>query len=409
LLVVVFAMNSNIPLFSSSGKFMTTLLPEMVPQKLVLNLNSANRSFPQTATVSPEPTVLMNSNKRYVLSEGYWEELTLATRNFMGLVKIAGSWGARAVLPFTAGSQLYGIKAKYTLDLVYDLDDIKRVCNKFYSLPMPVKFEEFLSDASRNVVLMGVDYKSRVSGKHTARCSDWWRRHLIPVLNHLNKVTKEKGLQIFNDVGCCVVYNHHPTTSVEIAKGCKLVDGEFTVLLKQWRGIVNDYRMTYRLVIDKREDVPIISDFNHSKWVIGNASRLFHDITKTDKCVAIHVRAERLIIAKKLNRCLKLLNEVLSKFKSNHSDFHVLYFGDEELDSFRNMINNANVTRFNGAKYGAVTDRGFAAQVEQHTASLCKALIVSGGGSFQYRTVRRFNEFRDHLPHLAACEHTQVV
>ena len=77
----------------------------------------------------------------------------------------------------------------------------------------------------------------------------------------------------------------------------------------------------------------------------------------------------------------------------------------DELDQFRNRINNAKVTCFNGAKYGAVTDRGFAAQVEQHTASLCKALIVSGGGSFQYRTVRRFNEFPDHLPHLAACEH----
>jgi len=265
-----------------------------------------------------------------------------------------------------------------------------------------VNFEEFLSDASRNVVLMVVDYNSQV----TEKCSDSQRRNVISALNHLNKVTKKKGLQVFKDVGCCVVYSHHPTTSVEIAKGCKLVDGEFTVLLKQWQGITNDYRRTYRLVIDKHEDVPITSDFNHSKWVIGNASRFFHDITKTDKCVAIHVRTERLIIEKKLNRCLKLLNEVLSKFKSNHSDFQVLYFGDEELDRFRNRINNAKVTRFNGAKYGAVTDRGFTAQVEQHTASLCKALIVSGGGSFQYRTVRRFNEFPDHLPHLAACEHT---
>ena len=176
LLVVVFvflAMSLNMPPFSSNGKLMNPPPYKMVPQKLVLNLvpsssanrsfpqtetvspeptipnpSSANRSFPQTETVSQEPTMLMNSNKRYVLSESYWEELTMATWNFMGLVKIAGSWGARAVLPFTAGSLLNGINAKYSLDLIYDLDDIKRVCNKLHSLPMPVKFEEFLSDAS---------------------------------------------------------------------------------------------------------------------------------------------------------------------------------------------------------------------------------------------------------------------
>ena len=148
LLVVVFAMCSNMPPFSSSGKLINPPPPEMVPQTLVLNLvpSSSANSFPQTETVSPEPTTL--TNKRYVLSESYWEELTMATWNFMGLVKIAGSWGARAVLPFTAGSLLNGINAKYSLDLIYDLDDIKRVCNKLHSLPMPVKFEEFLSDAS---------------------------------------------------------------------------------------------------------------------------------------------------------------------------------------------------------------------------------------------------------------------
>ena len=371
-------------------------------EKPVLNLvsSNSNRSVPTTEPVSPESTLM---NNRYVLSESYWEEMTMGTWNFVGLVRIANSWGARAVLPFTAGSLLNGINAKYTLDLIYDLEDVKRVCNKLYRAPGPVPFEEFLSNASRNVVLMVVDY-NRVSRKHTEKCSDSQRRNAFSALDHLNKVTKEKGLQTFKDVGCCVVYSHHPTTSAEIAKGCQLVDGDFTVLLKVWRGIVNDYTKTYRLVIDKREDVPINSDFKHSKWVIGNASMLFHDVAKSDKCVAIHVRAEKLI-PHKVNRCFKLLNEVLSKFKSNHADFQVLYFGDEELDRFRNRINNAQVIRFKGAKYGAVTDRGFAAQVEQHTASLCKALIVSGGGSFQYRTVRRFNEFPDHFPHLAACEH----
>ena len=116
LLVVVFvflAMSLNMPPFSSNGKLMNPPPYKMVPQKLVLNLvpsssansfpqtetvspeptipnpSSANRSFPQTETVSQEPTMLMNSNKRYVLSESYWEELTMATSNFLGLVKIA--------------------------------------------------------------------------------------------------------------------------------------------------------------------------------------------------------------------------------------------------------------------------------------------------------------------------------
>lgn len=144
--------------------------------------------------------------------------------------------------------------------------------------------------------------------------------------------------------------------------------------------------------------------------VIGNATRFFRDVTDTDKCIAVHVRAEVLVRDRKVDRCFNLLRAVVSQFRSNHTDLKtLLYFGDEELDMFRAKINNALVTRFKSTKYGAVPDRGFAAQVEQHTISFCKALVISGGGSFQARTLRRFQEYPDHLPYDSACAHISGI
>ena len=344
---------------------------------------------------------------RYALAEDYWEELTMATWNFMGLVKVASSWGAHAVLPFTHNSYLYGISGRYHFDLIYDMDDVKQVCDN-YSLPMPVRFNHFLSVGSRDVVLMLTDYYRR-GGSNVEKCSRSQKSLMTPVLQHLNKVTLQKNLQLFREVDCCVVYSRHPTTSGEIAEACNLVGREnFTVLMKTWRGISNDYKETFRLVANVREDVmgTISADFKHSKWVIGNATTFFHDVTDTEKCIAVHVRAEVFVRDNKVDRCFKLLREVVAEFRSNHTDLKtLLYFGDEELDMFRAKINNAQVTRFKSAKYGAVPDRGFVAQVEQHTISFCKALVISGGGSFQARTLRRFHEHPDHLPHVSACSH----
>ena len=59
-------------------------------EKPVLNLvsSNSNRSVPTTEPVSPESTLM---NNRYVLSESYWEEMTMGTWNFVGLVRIANS------------------------------------------------------------------------------------------------------------------------------------------------------------------------------------------------------------------------------------------------------------------------------------------------------------------------------
>ena len=370
------------------------------------------RSMNEELTVIPKSSKGSGYGGRYALAEGYWEELTMATWNFMGLVKVASSWGARAVIPFTHNSYLHGISGRYPFDLIYDMDDVKRVCDN-YSLLMPVRFDHFLSVGSRDVVFMYTDYYMKESRTNVEKCSHSQRSLMTPVLQHLNKVTAEKKLQLFREVDCCVVYSQHPTTSHEIAEACNLVGREnFTVLIKIWRGISNDYKMTYRLIADVREDVmgTISADFKHSKWVIGNATRFFHDVTDTDKCIAVHVRAEVFVRGRKVDKCFNLLREVVAQFRSNHTDLKtLLYFGDEELDMFRAKINNALVTRFKSTKYGAVPDRGFAAQVEQHTVSFCKALVISGGGSFQARTLRRFQEYSDHLPYVSACAHISGI
>ena len=279
----------------------------------VMNFNSDGLGRPSKKLTNEELTDMPKSPKssgygrRYALAEDYWEELTMATWNFMGLVKVASSWGAHAVLPFTHNSYLYGISGQYPFDLMYDMDDVKRVCDNYFLL-MPVRFNHFLSVGSRDVVFMLTDYWS---GRNVEKCSHSQRSLMTPVLQHLNKVAIQKNLQLFREVDCCVVYSQHPTTSGEIAEACNLVGREnFTVLMKTWRGISNNYKKTYRLIADVREDVTINADFKHSKWIIGNATRFFHDVTDTEKCIAVHVRAEALVLDHKVDRCFKLLRKL---------------------------------------------------------------------------------------------------
>ena len=110
--------------------------------------------------------------RSFALARSYWEGMTMATFNFMGLVTVAKYWNATTVWPFTKNSYLWGIPVRgprLGFDLIYDLDDVKQKCANA-SIPPPVSFEEFLETASRRVVAVIIDWQR--TGGTTNRCSE---------------------------------------------------------------------------------------------------------------------------------------------------------------------------------------------------------------------------------------------
>ena len=337
------------------------------------------------------------ADRNFVLAESYWEQMTCATSNFMGLVTVAKHWNARAVWPFTNNSHLYGISGQYSWDLLYDLDDVKQKCSKI-SLPAPVRFEDFLKTASRRVIAVTIDWESK---EGTNQCSKLQESKVINLLNN-------NTAHHFRIEACCVVYSHQITDGItEIAQECGLRGNEsFTAIFKVWRGTTYDKSKTFRLLVPPNSGNKFPKLFNHSKWVIGNATTFFKDITRgTGKCIAVHVRAESLFLSNTTEKCLKSLNQIIKDLKVNYTELTpILVFGDYKLGQIQNMISNGTVTvHFSPKKYKAVADRGFAAQVEQHTMALCQILVLVGGRSFQALTLSRFNTEPSHLFSIRAC------
>ena len=351
----------------------------------------------QYGTVN-EPMPLQTERQRsFALARSYWEGMTMATYNFMGLVTVAKHWNATTVWPFTDNSYLWGIPVdggRFRFDLIYDLDDVKQKCANA-SIPPPVSFEEFLESGSRRVVAVIIDWQR--TGR-TNLCSKVQKNHMNSVINSLN--TKAIA-HTFRQETCCIVHNKEIENGiVDIDEKCGLKARQsFTVIFDEWRGTTYDHFYDYRLSIPKDVNSKIPTYFKHSQSVISNSTMYIRSITsQTQVCIAVHVRAEVLLLRHTTEKCIMNLNQKLKELRANYTNLSpILVFGDEELTQIQDRI-EADVVHF-----PSTTDRGFTGQVEQHAMSLCKILVLVGGGSFQSQTVARFYDEPSHLFAIRAC------
>ena len=357
------------------------------------------RSFETIADVAVE-TGPGGPQRSFALAWSYWEGMTMATFNFMGLVTVAKHWNATTVWPFTNNSYLWGIQdqvnaGRFGFDLIYDLDDVKQKCADA-SLPPPVSFEEFLESASRRVVAVIIDWKP--TGGTTNRCSEVQKNHMNSVINSLN--TKAIA-HTFRQETCCILYNKDINDGIaSIAEKCELKARQpFTVIFDEWRGTTYDHHLDYRLSIPKDVNSKIPVHFKHSESVIGNSTMFLKSITnQTQVCIAVHIRAYVVFRDNTTEKCIVKLNQIFKDLRANYSNLTpILVFGDEKLIQIQDRI-EADVVRF-----PSTIDPGFTGQVEQHAMSLCKILVLAGAGSFQYRILARFNDEPSHLFSIRAC------
>lgn len=349
------------------------------------------------------------------MSLTYWEELTMATNSWMQLALLAKYWGAYSVRPFTINSNLYGLprEGRYPVDIIYDPKELDRKLAE-YLMPPIASFEEFISKAGRNVVLVRVDY--RKPKLHMEKCKGNADSVFASAFTLLNHESRKRGHPPFRLYNCCIVHGQHPTHPDDIAKGCGLDQlAAYTVITPEWRGIT--HVLTYRLL------TPAISDINHpnydydiyphSKEVIGNATAFINEATNGEDFMAIHYRLESFVIRhdqQKTDGCLDLVPRETRRLQGLYPFLkHLLIFGDEEISQARDSGTfkmEEKVSHFPLGKYGSILDRGFVAQVEQNVMSRARVLITAGCGSFQAETVSRFHQEARHIKryHVCNCE-----
>ena len=336
--------------------------------------------------------------RSFALARSYWEGMTMATFNFMGLVTVAKHWNATTVWPFTDNSYLWGIPVdggRFGFDLIYDLDDVKQKCANA-SIPPPVSFEEFLETASRCVVAVIIDWKP--TGETTNDCSEEQKNYMNSVINSLN--TKVIA-HTFRQETCCILYNKDVNDGIaSIAEKCELKARQpFTVIFDEWRGTNYDHLYDFKLSIPKDVNSKIPVHFKHSESVIGNSTMFLKSITnQTQVCIAVHVRAFEVFRVNTTEKCIVKLNQIFKDLRANYSNLTpILVFGDKELAQIQDRI-EADVVRF-----PSTIDPGFTGQVEQHAMSLCEILVLAGGHSYQSETVARFYDQPSHLFSIRAC------
>ena len=423
---------------------------------------SASRLVPGTCQDVLKTT--NTSSSRFVLGWLYFEQLTMATNNLFSLMWYSRWWQARAVMPFTHGSRLYGLPhiahhlPLLPLSLLYDVSKLDQLCCE-YNLPPMADFEEFLSKASRNLVVVHFMYYNddlvrfaSIGGTRKHLLNALHTHHIIECCNitYINRIVKAftntLGLETRLDghapfhVDRCLCINASLVNEPkELLKKIGLQDDkEFTVIFNDWRGIANSDAPKHApqgLLKNFRMFVPSsrISMWPHpshnvmptSSSVRGNATKFLKQLTAGKDFIAVHFRSEKLgqvgrRIPRFVETCfanvMKLRNEILSRDSdSKLVTFYFTDYGRFGSSTCRRSCNGAQqvhsqltarrlrVTQFTPAKYKALSDSGFVAMVEQEVIASARTLILVGGGSFQSQIRQRFKKYRNKGVVYAAC------
>ena len=93
-----------------------------------------------------------SKTQSYVMAIRYQEQLTSGIRNALQLSHLFKGHGSRLVVPFIAGTRLFGLHQKaYPLTRVLDFNAIAREC---FHISNVASFDEFLHTSTRDIVLL---------------------------------------------------------------------------------------------------------------------------------------------------------------------------------------------------------------------------------------------------------------
>ena len=369
----------------------------------------------------------------------------MATNNLFSLLWFAKWWHARTVMPLTINSRMVGLpkfttKGKgfgsqsHPLKLLYDPYLLNELTCK-YNLPPMIDFQEFLSSASRHLVVIhfmcnydDLSHFSRIGGPRRDLIKALHNQYIIECCNisyikkivatfryHLIRESLSSNNSPFQVERCLCVNATLPSEpNVFMEKVGLHKSDNFSVIFTDWRGISNSPVKNFRMLVPSSKHTfwphPSHVVFPHVK---GNATKLLSRAAGGEKFVAIHFRSEKIgrIEARKphfTNTCFAKALQLRDALSFNQTKLLTLYFtdyGSFGSDTCHNTCRGAKilkplfsvhklqVTHFSPSSFNAIQDSGFVALVEQQAVASAHTLILVGGGSFQDHTQRMFREY----------------
>ena len=355
------------------------------------------RSFPSQEPVN----TLRRTGQKIFIAFDYWEQLTMATNNFLDLTALAAYGGRQVVVPFVKDSTFFGSPTKKrfeTLALYYNVTALNHTLrSRGHGTLISWKNFQDVCQGKLNV-LVYFDYT-----KNSQVRRPFWR-------------CKHRARDAFGDfkVERTICMNVFAVDSVKKFEN-EVVKRLPCVGLAQWRGSNNErlFRAQFDLssVVTHRMHFGDAGVFFSSKllhvaqdFIAKNLGPLFFSgHIRTEKILKFETNLKLNVAAVK--NCISNILTLVQRYK-NVSTAHIPVFLAADFTDYGSSTRRVKTARkiakslmkilaplkpvlFQPSAYN-LTDRGAVAIVEMNILLSGKHLFVVGGGSFQAWVVNQF-------------------
>ena len=346
--------------------------------------------------------------QKIFIAFSYWEQLLMATANFLDLTVLAAYGERKVVLPFVKDSRFYGVPTEEgfeTLALYYNVSALNRALRSRGHGTL-ISWKEFQDVCQGKLdVLVQFDYTILTESKKHNRTTRGYYPCNVSPSNRFNYLKAERTI-------CMNVF---AVDSVEKFEN-EVLEGLPCVGLAMWRGSRN--KRPFRAQFDLRAVVPKLMRYRDAPIFFSSkllqVARDFIAKRLGPFFVSAHIRAEKLITSGitfnnsvAVMKCISNLTTRVQRYKNASRDPMPLFlasdFGDygsfsnlgrfarENSKSLMNILAPLKPIIFQPSTYN-LTDRGAVAIVEMNILLSGKRLFVTGGGSFQYWQVSKLDK-----------------
>ena len=376
---------------SSQENFMSSVNDNNCSLDIYRDLQSRHSITEQSLNASKVESAVYQ-RKKIFFAFYYWEQLTMATNNFLHLTALAVQEGRQVVVPFVKDSWFRGAPTLHrhhlnTLGLYYNVTALNESL-RLHGHGTLINWEGFQDACKGKLDVLIYFYYSKLTSSKHAPC------------NHLNDENVFLGIKIGRRI--CVNANAFKSVQrfeEEILKRLPCV-GIF-----EWRGIKKGRQRTQ---FDIESKVPKLLSFRDmiSAFFSAKLLRVARDFIAqhlTSNFISVHIRTEQILRCggniSTVNSCLfklrKRLQSIIQVATVSSppiflaTDFTA--FGSSSKDvtparkhakSFMKVLLPLRPVIFQPSEY-KIVDRGAVAIVEMNILASGRRLFVLGGGTFQ--------------------------
>ena len=336
----------------------------------------------------------------------YWEQLTMATNNFLNLTALAAQGGRQVVVPFVKDSHFRGVPTSHrgtqthnTLALYYNVSALNETLH-LHGYGTLITWEGFQDVCKGKVDVLVCFYYTKLTSSTTnlsmscAPCK----------LNNKNVLL---GIKI----GRRICVNANSLDSVQIFES-EVVKNLPCVGIREWRGITTTVtaKRTHFDIESKLDKVLTSQDM--STFFSAKLLRVARDFIAqklTSNFIAVHIRTEKILSAggniSAVKRCLFNLRKRLQNtiqvaivpppiflatdFTAFGSSSKKAIRARKYAKSFIEILLPLRPIVFRPSEY-KIVDGGAVAIVEMNILASGRRLFVLGGGSFQLWITNQF-------------------